>query len=74
MSDDCYDCKYHSNVDGLDACAYESGMMARRSRCDRYTRSWSKWLSFKLAVAMFIFLILYVIIVPILLLIGVVRV
>ena len=74
MSDNCFDCKYHSSVDGMEACAYESGLMAHRIRCDRYTRSWSKWLSLKLTVALFIFLILYVIIAPILLLLGVVKV
>ena len=43
MSNDyCFDCVYSSCVNGMQACAWDDGLMNRRKKCDRYKKSWQK--------------------------------
>lgn len=45
MSNDyCFDCVYSSRVNGMQACAWDDGLMNRRKKCDRYKKSWGKTL------------------------------
>ena len=44
MSDFCFDCKYSSTVNSMQACAWDSGLVNARRKCDRYERSWSKFI------------------------------
>lgn len=43
---DCLYCKYHSSVRGLDACVWKDGLIANRTGCDMYEKSWQKQISF----------------------------
>lgn len=49
MTDKCIYCKYYSSVDGLDACAYESNLVANRDICDNYIKSWSTYIVLNVA-------------------------
>ena len=57
MDDSCIYCKYHSSVDGLDACAYKSGLVANRHTCESYTKSWSTYIALNLGFVMFLIII-----------------
>ena len=72
MMDKCVYCKYHSSVDGLDACAYKSGLVANRHVCDSYTKSWSTYIGLNLGIAFFVIILIGLPIYLILSLLGVI--
>lgn len=57
MTDKCIYCKYHSSVDGLDACAYKSGLVANRQICDNYTKSWSTYIGLNVAFVFYVMIL-----------------
>lgn len=72
MTDKCIYCKYHSSVDGLDACAYKAGLVANRHICNNYTKSWSTYIGLNVATVFFIMMLFGLPIYWILLLLGVI--
>lgn len=70
MTDKCIYCKYHSSVDGMDACAYKSGLVANRHICDSYTKSWSTYIGLNVAIVFFVMMLFGLPIYCILLLLG----
>ena len=40
MSERCFDCKYCNVVNGMQSCAWESGLRSSYPRCERYERDW----------------------------------
>lgn len=56
MTDFCFDCKYSSTVNNMQACAWDSGLVNTRRKCDRYERSWSKFILPYMALFTIIFL------------------
>lgn len=72
MTDRCIYCKYHSSVDGLDACAYKSDLVANRQICDDYTKSWSTYIGLNVGFVFFVMMFFGFPIYCILLLLGVI--
>lgn len=40
MKERCFDCKYCSVVEGMQSCAWHSGLRSAYPKCERYKRDW----------------------------------
>lgn len=57
MSERCFDCKYCNVIDGMQSCAWESGLRSSYTKCERYERDWgSTIMTFMMFVVIFIIL------------------
>lgn len=54
MNDFCTDCKYHSSVGGMSACAWKSGLASNYRKCEHYEKDWG------FAITFYIFLIVLI--------------
>ena len=57
MTEHCFDCKYCNVVNGMQSCAWHSGLSSSYSKCERYEKDWSSTImTFMMFVVIFIIL------------------